>query len=275
MSPELNAFLGKGCAYEGKLTFEGRVRVDGSFKGEIFSNDTCLNYAIGDGAGPAAIHLSPRPRNFRSGIFKFTSTNSGERPLPRDLFSTITRGLKGSSMPDFRLLSEELRWDIVEYVRYLGLRGEFEQTMLDLAWDEEELPDAQEVAEIVNRRWSPERLRPIYPGASETDRDQASVDRGRALFNDAARANCAICHGPEGRGDGANADVYDDDWGYPIRPRDLTAGVFRAGSEGADLYRTISAGIKGTPMSSFAGALAPEEIWDLVHFVQSLPTQGR
>ena len=37
---ELNAFLGSGCIYEGKLTFEGRVRIDGKFTGEIFSNDT-------------------------------------------------------------------------------------------------------------------------------------------------------------------------------------------------------------------------------------------
>ncbi len=36
----LNAFLGKGCIYEGKLTFEGTVRIDGKFTGEIFSNDT-------------------------------------------------------------------------------------------------------------------------------------------------------------------------------------------------------------------------------------------
>jgi len=39
-STELNAFLGRGCIYEGKLTFEGRVRIDGRFTGEIFSNDT-------------------------------------------------------------------------------------------------------------------------------------------------------------------------------------------------------------------------------------------
>lgn len=39
-SNELNAFLGRGCIYEGKLTFEGRVRIDGKFTGEIFSNDT-------------------------------------------------------------------------------------------------------------------------------------------------------------------------------------------------------------------------------------------
>ena len=39
-SNELNAFMGPGCIYEGKLTFEGRVRVDGKFTGEIFSTDT-------------------------------------------------------------------------------------------------------------------------------------------------------------------------------------------------------------------------------------------
>ena len=39
-SSSLNAFLGRGCIYEGKLTFEGRVRIDGKFTGEIFSNDT-------------------------------------------------------------------------------------------------------------------------------------------------------------------------------------------------------------------------------------------
>ncbi|MFM7200316.1 MAG: polymer-forming cytoskeletal protein [Myxococcota bacterium] len=46
-STELNAFLGRGCEYEGKLTFEGTVRIDGRFTGEIFSNDVLI---IGQGA---------------------------------------------------------------------------------------------------------------------------------------------------------------------------------------------------------------------------------
>lgn len=46
-SAELNAFLGRGCEYEGKLTFEGTVRIDGRFTGEIFSNDVLI---IGQGA---------------------------------------------------------------------------------------------------------------------------------------------------------------------------------------------------------------------------------
>jgi len=226
---------------------------------------------IGDGAGSAARYLSPRPRNFRKGLFKFKSTGSGQRPQRADLFRTVTNGLAGSSMPSFRLLDEDFRWDLVEYVRYLGARGEFQQMMLDAAWEEEELPDSDEIAEIVNRRWSPENLRTIFPGAPETERDAASIERGRELFNDSTRATCFTCHGHEGRGDGPTAADYDDDWGYPIRPRDLTLGVFRAGSEGSDLYRTIAVGITGTPMGSFEGALEPEEIWDLVHFVQSLP----
>lgn len=35
---ELNALLGRGTRFEGKLTFEGRVRIDGHFVGEVFSD---------------------------------------------------------------------------------------------------------------------------------------------------------------------------------------------------------------------------------------------
>jgi cytoskeletal protein CcmA (bactofilin family) len=34
---EINAFLGKGADFNGKLAFEGTVRLDGKFSGEIFS----------------------------------------------------------------------------------------------------------------------------------------------------------------------------------------------------------------------------------------------
>lgn len=39
---EINAFLGSGTAYEGKLNFQGSVRVDGSFTGEIQSEGTLV-----------------------------------------------------------------------------------------------------------------------------------------------------------------------------------------------------------------------------------------
>ena len=34
---EINAFLGKDVEFEGKLSFNGMVRIDGHFKGEIFT----------------------------------------------------------------------------------------------------------------------------------------------------------------------------------------------------------------------------------------------
>jgi cytoskeletal protein CcmA (bactofilin family) len=39
---EVNALLGRGSEFEGKLTFEGTVRIDGRFIGEIFSEDTLI-----------------------------------------------------------------------------------------------------------------------------------------------------------------------------------------------------------------------------------------
>jgi cytoskeletal protein CcmA (bactofilin family) len=44
---EITALLGRGTHFEGKLQFEGRVRIDGVFKGEIRSDDTLI---VGDGA---------------------------------------------------------------------------------------------------------------------------------------------------------------------------------------------------------------------------------
>lgn len=44
---EITALLGRGTEFEGKLHFEGRVRIDGIFKGEILSEDTLV---IGEGA---------------------------------------------------------------------------------------------------------------------------------------------------------------------------------------------------------------------------------
>ena len=38
----LNAFLDRGAAFEGKLTFQGVVRIDGKFSGDIMSDDTLL-----------------------------------------------------------------------------------------------------------------------------------------------------------------------------------------------------------------------------------------
>jgi cytoskeletal protein CcmA (bactofilin family) len=44
---EINTLLGRGSEFEGKLTFEGTVRIDGRLSGEIFSDDVLV---VGEGA---------------------------------------------------------------------------------------------------------------------------------------------------------------------------------------------------------------------------------
>ncbi len=52
---EVRAFLGKGAEFTGKLMFNGSVRIDGNFKGDIFGNGTLV---IGEGAEVEAdIHV--------------------------------------------------------------------------------------------------------------------------------------------------------------------------------------------------------------------------
>lgn len=46
-SGELNALLGKGSEFDGKLVFEGTVRIDGTFTGEITTSDMLI---IGESA---------------------------------------------------------------------------------------------------------------------------------------------------------------------------------------------------------------------------------
>ena len=52
---EVRAFLGKGAEFTGKLMFNGSVRIDGDFKGDIFGSGTLV---IGEGAEVEAdIHV--------------------------------------------------------------------------------------------------------------------------------------------------------------------------------------------------------------------------
>ena len=44
---EITALLGRGTHFEGKLSFDGRVRIDGSFRGHIVSDGILV---IGEGA---------------------------------------------------------------------------------------------------------------------------------------------------------------------------------------------------------------------------------
>jgi mono/diheme cytochrome c family protein len=161
----------------------------------------------GDGAGPNAAVLYPYPRDFRKGVFKYTSTPSGEEPVRADLERTVRRGLPGTAMPSFDGLTDQEVDALVEYVQYLSLRGETELELLQVVVDLGDYPvDLSTVTEDIvvplAGRWAaavPLVIAPPPPPPTDTrEQIEASIARGRELYL-SQRARCAECHGPADR----------------------------------------------------------------------------
>lgn len=70
----------------------------------------------GAGDGPAAVALNPKPRNYATDAFK-----NGEKV--EDVFNTVTKGLKDTSMVAFAHIPENDRWAIAYYVLELKAAG--------------------------------------------------------------------------------------------------------------------------------------------------------
>src|SRR3972149_9780820 len=96
-------------------------------KGKVIYYKRCsfCHGLLGDGDGPVAYQLIPRPRDFTKGLYKFRTTGSGELPTDEDLFRVISRGITGTAMQSFDSdkikngLSEEERWQVIHYIKTL------------------------------------------------------------------------------------------------------------------------------------------------------------
>ncbi|MFV1986967.1 MAG: c-type cytochrome [Gemmatimonadota bacterium] len=198
----------------------------------------------GDGEGPVASHLLPRPRDFTIASYKLRTTGSGELPTDEDLFRSITLGLPGTAMSSWgSTLSEDERWQVIAYLKTFA-DGMFE----DVAFD----PYAY-IVEMGDP-----------PDAPMAD----LVAAGREVFE---RSDCWECHGAVGRGDGQKGPDLTDDRGYPDRAADLeNGGAFRGGSSPHEVYLRLSTGLDGSPMPSYVESLSDEERWQVAYFVTSL-----
>ncbi len=290
-----------GLPSEPLLIAAGPIRSDVSGRqGGLYRQHCVACHGIsGDGAGPSAALQNPYPRDFRDGLFKYTSTSGGGKPLWGDLDRIVRRGIPGTSMPAFSQLPDEEIGALVDYVRYLSLRGQTELLLLQWVVDEDEfhVEPSRAVTEALLPTVALWREAPDHavtpPSQPPTDTPEllaASIARGFELYT-SKQAQCTQCHGPVGRGDGEQSELYDD-WNrrkkgvtpqetrrlaarfrLPIqrlRPRNFYQGIFHGGSRPTDIYWRISTGIKGTPMpAGNPGPLEPEDIWHLVNYVLS------
>ncbi|MEZ0393100.1 MAG: cytochrome c [Pseudobdellovibrionaceae bacterium] len=87
------------------------------------------------------------------------------------------------------------------------------------------------------------------------------VTHGKKLF----AQNCAMCHGNEGKGDGAAGQALNP------KPRNLVTGPWKKGGGFIGWYTVVTEGIAGSSMAAYAH-LKPVDRWALVQFIDSITT---
>jgi mono/diheme cytochrome c family protein len=218
----------------------------------------------GDGAGPAARFLDPRPRDFRLGRLKFANVSSGEVARDEDYLRVITDGLSGTAMPSFRLLPEGERLALVGYVKsfYPGWKDDPPGALLSAGQDPfagnpaAGVKEGNVVYHVKAKCWS---CHPAYEPAAEIARLYVA----------------AALPAPELRPRGAGSSLYnsetkDSQWGAPIRAPDFLTDRIKTGLAVDRMSQIIGAGVGGTAMPTWAGALPPKQIWGLAYYVRSL-----
>lgn len=245
----------------------------------------------GDGRGPTARYQAPYPRDFRRGVFKWKSTYRDNPPTVADLHALLNRGVPGTAMPSFALLSGKERDLLRQYVQYLSIRGQTERALIDFVAEEFAPGQPLELdgelrteilAEIITpivTAWTDADANSVWPEGDNAgpplSADEA-VAAGRKLYH-GERAGCYKCHGQAGQG-GATPDVDYDVWNrdrvvqapservaqllrrdLPIRasvPREIVGSTPHGGTGSLDLFRRLHQGVAGTPMPALGGMRA-------------------
>ena len=185
----------------------------------------------------------------------------------------MTRGVAGTSMPSFRILSAEEIEAVVDYVLALTRRGELETQLADAvefdgSIERKEIPA---MIDAIAAKWVAARGQVVFPTTPMPVLTTAHVAQGKEAF---LTKGCSKCHGDDGRGQ-TKENIGVDAWNNPTKAADLTSGMLRGGTEPLDVYRHIIAGINGTPMPSFkdcAGERAGHDVE--THRVRSQPLES-
>ncbi|MDB5104865.1 MAG: hypothetical protein JWP91_2554 [Fibrobacteres bacterium] len=187
---------------------------------QVYQKDCAACHGdLGNGAGPAARFLSPKPRNFSTGMYKFRSTPSGELPTDADLLRVLESGVPGTQMPPWKgILTLQERMDVIAYIKT------FSSDFLEAPAAPIAIPEPP----------------PSTP---------ASVTEGKMVY---MLMECWSCHGGKGKGNGKSGQTLKDDWGQKILSWNLTRSSYKGGNDPAALYRTFTTGLNGTPMPAYA-----------------------
>jgi DMSO reductase family type II enzyme heme b subunit len=214
--------------------------IDVDAPGDQIYADRCAvcHGQAGAGDGPLAAELMPPPRNFVHGAYRLRSTEYGEAPIDSDIIGATAKGVGDTSMGRFLLLGSDRLDSLTKHVMSFDPKL-FATTPKSLTGD------------------------PMPAGSTAQ-----LAARGRVVY---AEAKCSDCHGALGRGDGPQGLTLKDDEGHPSIPTDLTMRwKMKLGASANDVFRTLIAGLNGTPMKSYATTLSGDDRWALAHYLDRI-----
>ena len=252
----------------------------------------------GDGDGPTAAFLNPYPRDYRRGWFKYKSTRRDDEPTTENLLRIVTDGIQGTAMPAFKLYPQVDREALVEYVKYLSMRGQMELALdryvaNNLTKETDPVPSdpaflqgqLSTIAEAVARsrlqvavgdRPDDMKIRQASPIPSRGKRPAIgrSPSAGRCFCNEkpgVARlptaeedikyfgGGCIKCHGPTELGDGQTTDY--DDWTKQIWGKEAWNGKDAAGVGVAFRWAPCRSGTSSRAICGWACTTAAAGRW--------------
>lgn len=193
----------------------------------------------GDGQGVASRYLFPPPRNLRTESLKYISSISGIG-TEADVRQTVVEGLRGTSMPSFRQLSErEVEMLVQQVLKFQGfVRSKSESVQSNIST----------------------HPAPVQDWTIATSDD---LSEGREQFKS---LGCVQCHSDTYS---KSNRIFIDRLGRTVSARNLFTEPLRRGSELHEIYLRIVCGIPGSPHPQTV-TTSGMDLRPLVHYVQSL-----
>lgn len=225
----------------------------------------------GEGNGPAASALNPKPRNFHSA----EGWKNGRSPTM--VFKTLKEGLPPSAMASYVTLPPDDRWALSHYVLSLGPQPPQKDTPQDFAkigvdpnqefggtTESPTIPidialERMEVPDLAHAQANSQDLSHQALANSET----SPVSRGAQIYREA----CLQCHGEKAQG-GIKTQLL---LGYPasyVTTMPLTTQLETMKSQ-ADFNRIVTQGIPGELMPGNA-QLSFSDLQDLYSYIINL-----
>jgi mono/diheme cytochrome c family protein len=220
---------------------------------------------LGDGKGPQGVGMDPPPRDLRLGIVAFGSAPAGSLWRDEDLVRVVRGGLAGTGMRAWTDVSDEDLAAIVQFVKTLAPRFA------------DEVPEP--AVEITADPWTDpaaaaERGRVVYHALGRCQACHPAYAPAAEIAAMAAAAHTAV----EPRPEPDRPRLVKSDFGRPIAATDFRRDPLRSvrpGHAREDLYRAVAAGLGGTGMPTWKGALPEADLWAMVHYLEALAPGGR